>query len=518
MVRSIAGGARIPFKGATMTTWRRTISILLASIVIGATATAARPDPADHVIITTDALVGAFQRLADYREAQGMSSTVVTLEWIEANVAPGEDLPATIRNFIRFAHDEWGTRWVLLGGDAGVVPARFCMQTIYIQPIPFPADLYYACLDGNWNADGDGIYGEGSDQVDYDAEMAVGRAPVSSLVEAELFVDKTIRFEHRSSDVDGRVLLVAGVLSPSPWHPGEPVDYDAAPYGENLRTLFETANPPAVVTRLYENNLPYPGALALTESSLLDSLASGRYGVIHCHVGGDSLGIVIGDDLVTAGELAALPNAPSFPLLSINRSHGAAFDGDCLLEELMVSDTGGIAAGLGFSGYSYLMPAQLFMESWYVEYVAAAESSLGEIWRSAGARALSLNQGSTVRTMLQGFTLLADPALLCGGQVTGVPMLDTGGRIAIASCLPNPCNPATSITLVVPAAAPVEVSVFDLTGRRIRSLFKGPLTQGTAQLRWNGTDDQGQPAASGVYLVSAKSGGHEAWKHITLVR
>jgi hypothetical protein len=500
-----------------MTIWRCATWVLL-SFVLAATQATALPDPGEHVIITVAAFAGEFQRLADYRMSQGMSSSVVTLEWIESNVAPGEDLPATIRNFIRFAHDEWGTRWVLLGGDADVVPARFCMQSPYGSPIPFPADLYYACLDGTWNADGDGTYGEGIDQVDYDTEVAVGRASVASLAEAALFVDKTIRYEQPVGVSGERALLVAGVLAPSPWHPGEPIEFDAAPFCEDLRARLESATRPIPATRLYENHVAFPGSVALTRASLLDSLASGRYSVVHCHVAGDSLDIAIGDEVVTAADLASLSSGPGYPFMSFNRSHGAAFDGDCLLEELMVSDTGGIAAGVGFSGYSYLSPSLLFVESWYVMFLAPGEDRLGDVWRAAGDRVLSFNQGSTTRTMLQGFTLLADPAMHRRGSVTAVPLAGTGGNLTVVSCFPNPCNPGTTISLIMPDDAQVEVAVFDLAGRRVRTLSTGRLPRGTARLRWDGSDDNGQPAASGVYLVSARSGGNVAWRHLTLVR
>jgi len=58
--------------------------------------------------------------------------------------------------------------------------------------------MYYACLDGNWNADGDSLWGEAfysvfdpGDDADLYAEVFVGRIPVSTLEEADILVDKT---------------------------------------------------------------------------------------------------------------------------------------------------------------------------------------------------------------------------------------------------------------------------------------------------------------------------------------
>ena len=63
-----------------------------------------------------------------------------------------------------------------------------------------PTDLYYACLDGTWNGDGDSIWGEKNDgsgggDVDLVPELHVGRAPVSNVTEAVNFVSKAVLYE-----------------------------------------------------------------------------------------------------------------------------------------------------------------------------------------------------------------------------------------------------------------------------------------------------------------------------------
>ncbi|MFC1890743.1 C25 family cysteine peptidase, partial [Thermodesulfobacteriota bacterium] len=82
--------------------------------------------PYDYVIITNEALENAagdytFQDLADAKEAKGLSTTIVTTEFIYANydgTRPdgGDDDQTRIRNFITDAYLTWGTQYVLLGG------------------------------------------------------------------------------------------------------------------------------------------------------------------------------------------------------------------------------------------------------------------------------------------------------------------------------------------------------------------------------------------------------------------
>jgi hypothetical protein len=72
----------------------------------------------------------------------------------------------------------------------------------------------------------------------------------------------------------------------------------------------------------------------------------------------------------------------------------------------------------------------------------------------------------------------------------------------IVSVSPNPFNPSTTIRFSLPKAMPVTAEVWSVTGARVRVLAAektfGP---GENELRWDGRNEQGSPAASGVYFV-----------------
>lgn len=100
--------------------------------------------PADYVIITDDRnwdagtiralgdagpLEAAFQRLADWKNKRGVRTKVVTITEILSggygNFRSGaRDLQEVIRNFLKWAYDDWGIAYALLGGDVGIVPVR----------------------------------------------------------------------------------------------------------------------------------------------------------------------------------------------------------------------------------------------------------------------------------------------------------------------------------------------------------------------------------------------------------
>ena len=70
---------------------------------------------------------------------------------------------------------------------------------------------------------------------------------------------------------------------------------------------------------------------------------------------------------------------------------------------------------------------------------------------------------------------------------------------------PNPFNPGTTIRFHLPRSEEVELSVFNSTGRRLRTLISGRLHAGRHQISWDGTDDGGRKAASGLYIYRLKT-------------
>lgn len=72
------------------------------------------------------------------------------------------------------------------------------------------------------------------------------------------------------------------------------------------------------------------------------------------------------------------------------------------------------------------------------------------------------------------------------------------------SSFPNPFNPATTIRFSVPVNALASLEIFNLKGQSVRN-WKG-FTPGEHSLVWDGRDDRGKPAGSGVYLCRLSSG------------
>lgn len=91
------------------------------------------------------------------------------------------------------------------------------------------------------------------------------------------------------------------------------------------------------------------------------------------------------------------------------------------------------------------------------------------------------------------------------------------GSPHLARCYPNPFNPRTTILLELPAAATLHLTIHDLRGRRLATLVDGSLPAGSHAIVWPGTDGEGRPLASGVYLYHLAIGDRrEAGKLVLL--
>ena len=495
------------------------------------------PDEVAFVIITSDELAPAFEPLAAFKADIGLSARVVTLGWIGDHVAPGVDGPATVRGFLQEAHVQWGTEYVLLGGNLEQVPTRWVLNGFYPANggSLLPVDLYFACLDRDWDADGDGVYGEAyenvddpGDDVDMQPELALGRAPVSTLAEAALFVEKTIAFHAQSGSIAlPRALMVADVLFPFSWEPGVTVILDGADFAENLSAQLEVVDPPWQTDRYYANHTAYPGAVIATAAGVLEAMSSGGYRLVHhvAHTPGDSLDV--GQEFVTGDQLDQLENAAPFFLSSFG-SGGAAHDGSSAIVQALLAPGGGCAAGLGATNGAFPNATHDYHESFYRHTVDTPEARVGDALKAAFIdliehTALDYVNRWTHMTLI----LLGDPTLPL--SATEIPVSSVGGdpeqnetpgprlraRLSVA---PNPFNPQVEIRSDLPSSGYVRLSVCDLRGREVRVLGNDRQEAGEVTWRWDGKDSRGRAVASGAYLIRLETAGRIVQETVTLVR
>ena len=83
---------------------------------------------------------------------------------------------------------------------------------------------------------------------------------------------------------------------------------------------------------------------------------------------------------------------------------------------------------------------------------------------------------------------------------------------------PNPFNPSTTIDFSVPNLSDVNISVYDINGRLVKTLMNNTLTSGTYSVVWNGDDVNGNSVSAGIYMYSLISGDISITNKMILVK
>ena len=83
---------------------------------------------------------------------------------------------------------------------------------------------------------------------------------------------------------------------------------------------------------------------------------------------------------------------------------------------------------------------------------------------------------------------------------------------------PNPSRDQLSFTVELSSRGEVRLEVFDLRGALVRTLMQGSQPAGRYDLTWDGLNNTGQRAPSGLYLVRMQAGAYRATRSAMLVR
>jgi hypothetical protein len=342
--------------------------------------------PVAYVIVTSDAMAPAFQQLADWKTRSGVPAVVRTVSFIQQQYPSAADDAERIRLFLRDAYARWGTKWVLLGGDTDVIPARLGATTFYGGEM-IATDLYYSCLDGNWNANGDSLYGQGTyglrpgDAADLLPEVYVGRAPVTTPTEAQVFVNKTLQYECTPlGTYENRWLFFAEVLFPKGWQPGQTPSQDGGDLAEQMLPLTDLL-PQLHIARLYENYTDprwRAGVLPETRAAVLDSLNAG-YG-LGLHIGHGYRNVMeVGDASLTNADAVALANGNRLINLYAINCTSSAIDFPCIGEAFILNPNGGAVTNVGSTRFDFPSSGQLYQYEYFRLFFHDSVTAVGEL-------------------------------------------------------------------------------------------------------------------------------------------
>ncbi len=461
----------------------------------------------DHIVITSSALAPRFASLSSFVKVHlGLSDTTVTVESIYA-AFPGRDNPEKIRNFVKYAYANWSTTVVLLGGDVDVVPCRYARAYAAGAGL-IPCDLYYSDLDGDWDANGDSVFGEVGDNVDMYPDVFVGRAAVSDGTTVDLFVQKFLSYSSDSTAAYLGKAVLGGF------------DLDAQTYGETTMELYEDAFVPA---RMKPCNRVYDSYSTDHKLSMMAYLNGGQHFWIHAdHGGEDALGCgyLNHSQVLYPSDLSGLTNGNSLTILiSIACLIGAFDASDCIVESFLSAPNGGGVAAVVNSRdgwYTQGSNPQRTMSSAYVErclhYLfghTTGNASLEDIAIGKSALVPLADTNGYYRWCMYDVNLLGEPAMpvwvpSSGGIAESPGPVGPPGGVTITAA--TYFESATRLHVRLAQGGHVRLDIYDRTGRKVKRLVDSRMQAGNHDFTWDGRVDSGANVSAGVYYVRLEAG------------
>jgi hypothetical protein len=362
-----------------------------------------RQQEINYAIITSDQFVSSFENLKNWRTKQGWKAGIFTTSWIYNNYT-GYDNQEKIRNFIKDYFQNHGLIYVLIGGDANVVPVRKAYLPVYGDAY-IATDLYYADLNGTWDADGDHLYGEiGSDGVDVYADVYVGRLPARTTTHIQHFLDKIFTYEKNPpTGYQKRVELPSVMLfSQYNWH-GREVNNrigDSLNAGSSGWILRKLEDPSSTATR--------------------DSFSHG-FNFCHGAAHGDEYGWYYqsGSVVFVSSQISGLTNGTKYTIVNAIACYSGDFDEItcCFAESLLTKYPSGAVATMMNTRYGWgdppgFGPSELLDIKFYAHFAKRDEFIIGK----AHFKAKDSYRNNIISDTIWAYcgyelTLLGDPAM-----------------------------------------------------------------------------------------------------------
>lgn len=464
---------------------------------------------AQYLIVADEDYTEILTPLAEHHASSGLTVETRTVQTILAEY-PGIDDAEKLRNCLKDYYQNHGTVFVLLAGDETLVPVRlielYCEGYSDVAPI----DLYFADLDGTWDGNGDGRFGQPDDDLDLYADVLLSRALFADSIEAELFVSKNIIYQTAPpyGDWSTRAILCGAVLF-------EEIGYTSAKGCDSIAAAISSN---WEITKVYEE----------LDGDGFDThipIISNGTGFNHYAGHGNDRGIYwhqqplgmmtnwIATDSLSNGDRTGIHTSIAcMPADYIGK--------ECCAEALLNSpDGGGVAVMFNTSyGWEGFWPSIGASEWMCVDYARQVfryhASTTGLAFAVAKDLRIPWMHGGYDRTFqsLLTWSAFGDPAL----QVIGVPNTDPIPPIplTISAPYPNPAEREAPVSFFVDYSGGYAlVAVHDLAGRL---LWEDDIYV-RQTVSWNGNASSGERVPAGVYIITVKRGDFVRSRFVTIL-
>lgn len=442
---------------------------------------------ADVLLITAPELVTALSQYKVWRTSQGFDVKVVSIADIYREFRGYKSTVGSIKGFLdyMFVHWEKPAKYLLLVGDYELVPSHYMVSVMDRERIYF-LDNYYVLT-----------------QVEnqYELKIPVGRIPVINADELSAVLTKTINFEdqvYRDSYAND-FLFVSDEGDNGLW----------TKYTDQLVDSLSAQQSWQRVD--FDQNSPYLG----TRKDLLHALNAGPLMVNY--FGHTNAKLWSHDSVFTFRDVDSLENVyKPFVLTAFGcYSTFSVRSDEILLNKLILAENKGSVASISAAGVTFTSSSFHLFTSLYSGLLHSSEKRLGDILKTA-LNTQPMRTESSLETLFS-YTLIGDPCLKIPIRTAAaapankqvIPLV-----FALKQNYPNPFNPRTTIEFALKHDANVNLSIFDVTGKQVQSIFSDDkLSAGIHRIQFDGSN-----LPSGVYLYKLSAGNNSAVKRMALIK
>ena len=125
---------------------------------------------------------------------------------------------------------------------------------------------------------------------------------------------------------------------------------------------------------------------------------------------------------------------------------------------------------------------------------------------------LGISQALVVDNDYTAFDLFAAKA------PAGVKTVEVPVEFDLNQNFPNPFNPTTTISFSIPMSSNVELKVYNILGRHVRTLVSGNYDAGNYSVVWDATDLNGNPVSNGVYFYTIRAADYSVTKKMLFMK
>lgn len=300
------------------------------------------------LLITAESLKSDWQTFADWKTANGKRTQIVTVDEIRQK-HKADSVQESIRLCVQSYIKEHSIKWVVLGGDClpngkGLVPGGH--TTVHRQePRGIPTDIVYLSST-NWDADGDGIYGEFQDDrkaIEYpDGKVGLGRIPVRTSEDVKAFTEKVIQYESQYPE-KGFAKNMVYTCTDSPAYPKVKNSWDkyvSKSWDGSAKRFFSASTP--------WDKPGQKGSFDLSPGNLTDLINKKSTGKIHIHGHGHLPGWVLEKRQFFSNEnVKDLNHTGAYPLITTVSCNTGEFDSQqdpSIVEKMIRYPRGGSVA------------------------------------------------------------------------------------------------------------------------------------------------------------------------------